>query len=89
MKQLFFNSSLPRAGSTLLQNIIAQNPDFYSTPTSGTLELIYGARANYSNDPTFKAQDTDLMRKGFQSFCNQGLRGYYDAITDKPNVLEK
>jgi len=89
MKQLFFNSSLPRAGSTLLQNIIAQNPDFYSTPTSGTLELIYGARANYSSDPTFKAQDAELMRKGFQNFCRQGLNGYYDAITDKSNVLEK
>lgn len=89
MKQLFFNSSLPRAGSTLLQNIVAQNPNFYSTPTSGTLELIYGARANYSNDPTFKAQDAELMRKGFQGFCKQGLYGYYDAVTDKPCVLEK
>jgi len=28
MEQLFFQSSLPRSGSTLLQNILAQNPDF-------------------------------------------------------------
>ena len=89
MKKLLFNSSLPRAGSTLIQNILAQNPDFYCTPTSGTLELIYGARANFSNDPTFKAQDNELMRKGFQNFCNAGLRGFYDAVTDKPIVLEK
>lgn len=89
MKKLLFNSSLPRAGSTLIQNILAQNPDFYCTPTSGTLELIYGARLNFSNDPTFKAQDTALMQKGFQNFCNQGLRGFYDAVTDKPIVLEK
>ena len=25
-KQIFFNSSLPRAGSTLISNIIAENP---------------------------------------------------------------
>lgn len=89
MKTLLFNSSLPRSGSTLLQNILAQNPSFYCTPTSGTLELIYGARANFTNDPTFKAQDSELMKKGFQSFCYNGLNGFYDAVTNKPIVLEK
>ena len=39
MEQIFFQSSLPRAGSTLLQNILGQNPEFYVTPTSGVLEL--------------------------------------------------
>jgi sulfotransferase len=89
MKKLLFNSSLPRSGSTLIQNIFAQNPDFYCTPTSGTLELIYGARANFSSDPTFKAQDSELMKKGFQGFCYSGLNGFYNAVTDKPVVLEK
>jgi sulfotransferase len=89
MQKIFFNSSLPRSGSTLLQNIIAQNPLFYCTPTSGTLELIYGARANYSNDPTFKAQDPDLMERGFRSFCYSGLHGFYSAITEKQLILEK
>lgn len=89
MNKLFFNSSLPRAGSTLLQNLIAQNPSFYCTPTSGTLELIYGARSNFTSDPTFKAQDSALMSKGFQNFCKQGLTGFYSAITDKSYVLEK
>ena len=89
MKKLLFNSSLPRSGSTLIQNIFAQNPDFYCTPTSGTLELIYGARANYTTDATFKAQDSELMRRGFQNFCNKGLHGFYDAITDRSIVLEK
>ena len=89
MKKLLFNSSLPRSGSTLIQNIFAQNPDFYCTPTAGTLELIYGARANFSTDPTFKAQDSELMKKGFQGFCYNGLNGFYNAVTDKPIVLEK
>ena len=38
---------MPRSGSTLLQNIPAQNPCFLATPTSGLLELIFGARLNY------------------------------------------
>jgi glutaredoxin-like YruB-family protein len=32
-KQIFFNASMPRAGSTLIQNILMQNPEIYSTPT--------------------------------------------------------
>ena len=66
MEKLFFQSSLPRAGSTMLQNILAQNPDIYATPTSGVLELVYAARANYTNSPEFKAQDSETMKNGFQ-----------------------
>lgn len=87
--QIFFQSSLPRAGSTLLQNIMGQNPEFYVTPTSGVLELVYAARNNYTNSPEFKAQDQDLMKKGFLSFCRNGVEGFFHAITDKPYILDK
>lgn len=89
MEKIFFQSSLPRSGSTLLQNIMGQNPDFYVTPTSGVLELVYAARANYTNSPEFKAQDTDLMKKGFTSFCKNGIEGFFNEITDKKYVLDK
>ena len=73
MEKLFFQSSMPRSGSTLLQNIFAQNPDMYATPTSGVLELIFAARGNYTNSPEFKAQDPELMKKGFLEFCQKGM----------------
>ena len=69
VQKIFFQSSLPRAGSTLLQNVMGQNPEFYVTPTSGVLELVYASRANYTNSPEFKAQDQNLMREGFLNFC--------------------
>jgi sulfotransferase len=68
---------------------MGQNPNFYVTPTSGVLELLYGARANFSTSPEFKAQDSELMKKGFIHFCHYGLQGYYSGITDKPYVLDK
>jgi sulfotransferase len=89
MEKLFFQSSLPRSGSTLLQNIFAQNPDIYATPTSGVLELIYGARENYSNSPEFIAQDKELMKKGYLSFCKAGMNAFYNSITDKKYVIDK
>ena len=89
MEKLFFQSSMPRAGSTLLQNILAQNPDIYATPTSGVLELIYAARANYTDSPEFQAQDSELMKEGFRNFCRQGVEGFYTAITGKKYVVDK
>jgi sulfotransferase len=87
--KIFYQSSLPRAGSTLLQNILAQNPAFYVTPTSGLLELIFGARLNYTNSAEFKAQDSAAMKKAFLAFSRAGMEAYFEALTDKPYVIDK
>lgn len=80
---------MPRSGSTILQNLIGQNPDFYVTPTSGVLELLFGARVNFSTSPEFKAQDNKLMEAGFKAFCKGGMESYFNAITDKKYVIDK
>jgi len=89
VKKIFFQSSLPRSGSSLLQNLLGQCPDIYPTPTSGTLELLYGSRNNYTTGPEFRAQDGELMKTAFRAFCREGLFGYYNAITDKKYVIDK
>jgi len=89
MQKIFFQSSMPRSGSTIFQNLIGQNPDFYVTPTSGVLELVYGARVNFTNSLEFKAQDSELMKQGFLNFCKRGLEGYFEGITDKPYIMDK
>ncbi len=80
---------MPRAGSTLLQNIMAQNPDFHVTPTSGLLELVFGARLNYTNNAEFKAQDAATMKKAFLAFSRAGMEAYCQALSDKPYILDK
>jgi sulfotransferase len=89
MATLFYQSSFPRAGSTLLQNILAQNPAIYVTPTSGALELVFGARLNYSNSAEFKAQEPEAMRRAFLAFSAAGLKAYFASLTDKPYVMDK
>ena len=89
VEKVFFQSSMPRSLSTLFQNLLFQNPDFYVTPTSGVLELWYGSRSNFTNSPEFKAQDPELMKKGFAGFCREGMMGYFNAITDKKYVMDK
>lgn len=89
VEKIFFQSSMPRSLSTTFQNIMAQNPDFYVTSTSGLLELLFGARGNFSNSPEFKAQDQNLMEKAFKGFCANGLQGYANGLTNKKYLLDK
>ena len=88
-EKIFFQSSLPRVGSTLFQNLMNQDPRFYASSTSGMLELIYAARHNYTESPEFKAQDAEEMKRAFMGFCRAGIFGYYDAITEKQYVIDK
>ena len=88
-QKIFFQSSMPRALSTIFQNIVGQNPDFHVTPTDGLLELLFGARANFTNCLEFKAQNSTLMKQAFLSFCYEGVKGYNKILTDKPYILNK
>lgn len=50
-------SGLPRAGSTLLCNILAQNPRFHATATSGILEMLFRVRNGWDTVEEFRAMD--------------------------------
>lgn len=89
MSKIFFQSSLPRAGSTLLQNILAQNPDVYSTPTSGVSDFLLTTKQMRTNNPAFMAQDDGTMKEAFRGFCRGGIEGYFSRITDKPYIIDK
>ena len=90
MKNIIFNSSMPRACSTLLQNIFNQRPDMYATPTDGVIELLCGARERFTNSVEFKAsEDQDQMLNAWRNFANKGLQGYAEILSDKPNIVLK
>jgi len=92
LKKIFFQSSLPRSGSTYMQCVLASNPNIYAGGTDGCLELLFGARGNYQTSPEFKAQDATLMKGAFKDFCRAGLEAYSSALikdTDKEYVVLK
>jgi sulfotransferase len=89
IKKVFYNSSLPRAGSTLIQNILSQNPEIHTTPTSGVYEMLAACRTIFSDGLEFKAQDSAQMEAGFKSFLKAGVYGFYEPLTDRPYVVEK
>lgn len=80
---MFFNCSMPRSCSTLLQNILSQNPSIHATGTDGSIELLYGARINATEAIEFKAMDQDVRERAWLAFCKGGLKSYVNAISSR------
>jgi hypothetical protein len=90
MKQLIFNSSMPRSCSTLLQNIFNQRLDSYATPTDGVFDLLINARQAFTNSSSFLAsKNQDLMLKAWRNFCKSGITAYSETISDKDVIFLK
>ena len=90
MKKTIFVSGLPRSMTTLMANILANNPHIGGGETSPLLEYLYGARNNFSTVPEVKSALTeDVMHKSFLNFCRQGLNGYAESVTEKEIYLDK
>jgi len=80
---------MPRSGSTLLQNILGNNPEIYATPTSPLFEYINAVRQSYSNSPTVKAQNGEEMKSALYYYCRYAVEGYFVALTQRPYVVDK
>lgn len=85
MKEVFFINGMPRSGSTLLCNVLAQNPEFHVTPTSGLSELIWGIHQFWKTNPIIKASETP--KKQLQII--KDIFDSYHKDTDRPVVFNK
>ena len=89
MEKLIFNSSMPFAGSELLQVILHQNPRIYGSTTSPMFEYQFGARVN-TNLPEVRAQNTEIMEEAFDSVCKGIADSYYEKVgLGRPVVIDK
>ena len=85
---MIFNSSMPRAGSELLQVLLHQNPRIYGSVTSPLLEYQFAARGNYGL-PEVTSQESQQQQAAFISMCRSMAKGYYEPITDRPIICDK
>lgn len=76
---------MPRSGSTLLANVLAQNPKFHVTPTSGLSELVFGIHQFWKSNPVIKASETPQKQL---SIINDLFQSYH-RDTDRPIVFNK
>ena len=93
MRKIHFISGLPRSGSTLLTNIILQNPKFASTATSSLIEFLLQIRDNWEKLESHKSypdgQDKwSVISSVMQSYHNTDRKVIFDKNRGWPNHIE-
>tara|TARA_R100001594_G_scaffold13785_1_gene29401 strand:+ start:623 stop:1456 length:834 start_codon:yes stop_codon:yes gene_type:complete len=89
MQQLHYCLGLPRTGSTLIMNILNENPRIFTTGTCPMPYFIDACQKRSTEAAEFTALDKDVLNKSYINFLRQGMRGWFEAMTDKPIVFSK
>lgn len=84
-KTINYICGLPRSGSTLICNVLCQNPRFHATATSGCMDVIFGIRNNWTT--LFQHQASPCPNK-LQNVLKAALYAYYNDI-DKDVIFDK
>jgi sulfotransferase len=84
-KTIHFIAGMPRAGSTILGNILAQNPRFHVTPTSGLIEALLALRTSFDQIPDFKAAPNE---EGKMAAVRGAMFGFFDPV-QRPVVFDR
>lgn len=87
-KTIHFVSGLPRSCSTLLCNLLAQNPKVHSTATSPLHEIGYIARQVFQTEEA-KSMDMAVLEKMYVNYVEAGCEAAFNGITDRPIVVDK
>lgn len=84
-KTIHFIAGLPRSGSTLIANVLRQNPDIHSEAVSSLSAMIGSVNANWSGIEANMEYPNYEAKKGM---LRAMMQGYYDHI-DRPVVMDK
>jgi sulfotransferase len=88
-KTIHYTSGLPRACSTLLQNLLAQNPRVHATATSGVHEIMYLSKAFFKTEEFRSLPDPKTGEQLFHDFMRGGITQSFHSLTDRPVVVDK
>ncbi|BBO34432.1 sulfotransferase family protein [Lacipirellula parvula] len=75
---IHFVAGLPRSGSTLLLNLLGQNPSHHVTPTSGLVELFVQLKNRWPEFIEFKAQGLEKVKPRILGALKGLMAGYFE-----------
>jgi sulfotransferase len=88
-KQFVLLGGIPRSGSTLLCNILAQNPSIHATASSGCVDLLFGVRNAWDRLIEHKsAVDVEGNLRSKLRVMRAMLDAYHGG-TEKPVIVDK
>jgi len=86
---IHFCSGLPRAGSTLLQNVLAQNPRFHCTATSGLVDICMMIKNGWDKlEPMRAIPDSHRRDQQKIDTVRGAVYGYFERI-EEPVIVDK
>jgi len=88
MKTVHFVSGLPRSCSTLLCNLLAQNPRVHSTGSSPLHEIGYVSRNVFKTDEAKGMMPLDAEQL-YLNYVKGGIQNAFDSLTGRPVVIDK
>jgi len=89
-ESLQFVSGLPRSGTTLLANLLGQNPAHHVTPTSGLIHLVRSLWDTWPEIQEFKAEGIDTVRSSVVGGLRGLMLGYYmEPLAEQRIVFDK
>ena len=89
MQQLHYCLGLPRTCSSVIMNILNENPRIFTTGTCCMPYLIEACQQRSNDVSEFMSLDKDVLQNSYINFLRQGMRGWFEAMTDKPIVFSK
>jgi len=87
-KTIYFLAGLPRSGSTLLANILAQNPRIHVTTTSGSVDMLVQVRNAWDRNDGFRASDRAASDAAKEDVLRAMLHAYFARVT-RPVCIDK
>ena len=89
MQQLHYCLGLPRTASSLIMNILNENPRIFTSGTCCMPYFVDACKSRSNEVSEFIALDKDVLSNSYINFLRQGMRGWFEAMTDKPIVFSK
>tara|TARA_Y100000593_G_scaffold36101_1_gene70372 strand:+ start:404 stop:1279 length:876 start_codon:yes stop_codon:yes gene_type:complete len=89
MRQIHYCTGLPRTCSTVLMNILSQNPEIFTTSTCPLPLFVEACQGKTVSCPDFTAMDQDVLTKSYLNFLRQGIKGWFESMTTKEVVISK
>ena len=89
MQQLHYCLGLPRTCSSVIMNILNENPNIFTTGTCCMPYFVEACQKRSNEVSEFIALDKDVLHNSYINFLRQGMRGWFEAMTDKPIVFSK
>ena len=90
MEKLNFCGGLPRTGSTVLMNILQQNPNVFTTSTDPFPEILKEQILIKSRlRESFQAMSCKQADDAVYGMALGATQGWYEGLTDKPVVISK